>query len=498
MKFGKYVIGSSLLLSLALLAGRATGFLRELVLTTKMGLTYDADIAIMLLTLPDLLVNLLLSGGLSAALIPEFRKLDCQKAASLYIKSSFYVFLFFSVLGLIFVVFPKSVFALIAPGLPVLSTSGRTALFVCVALALPLTALSGVTSSYLNANDRFFVAGLGTLIFNLAVIIGLCTTAFHGDALLGLATGIALGSAIRWLSQLSVLPGETWKADNINHPLTRDIVVRFVSALSATSLIMLVPVILRAMASLVGEGGVAAFNLATKLVELPIGIAITTISTVAFPVLCEAYHRMDRAGAKAVYFKDMGRSLILALAISIPSMWFCDDLVGLALHHGAMGINQVALVADITRVTLLSLPFVAISSMAMAALNAANKTNLLLRTVVYCLISLPLLAWPGIYFKNLQLLAASMVVFQALLAFWLSWHTGFSIMGREGWLGKAFLRSIFTAALVVLAFIIGDYLLAVKHGITRSLLGCICVAACCWSGLRHYRHEIPVTESSAI
>lgn len=498
MKLGKYAIGSSVLLSLALLTGRATGLLRELVLTSKMGLTYDADIAVMLLTLPDLLVNLLLAGGLSAALIPEFRKLDRLKAASLYIKSSIYVFLFFSVLALVFVVFPKSIFALIAPGLPVLSTGGRTALFVWVAIALPLTALSGVTSSYLNSNNRFFIAGLGTLIFNLSVIIGLCSSAFHGDALLGLAMGIALGSGIRWISQLFVLPGEVWSASGINHPLTRDVVVRFFSALSATSLVLLVPVILRAMASLVGEGAVAAYNLATKLVELPIGIAITTISTVAFPALCEAYHNSDREAAKSVYFKGVGRSLILALAISIPSLWFCDDLVALALRRGAMGNSQVALVADVTRVTLLSLPFVAVSSMAMAALNATNKTNLLLRTVLYCLISLPLLAWPGIYFKDLQLLATAMVAFQALLALWLSWHTGFSILGKEGWLDKTFAKCMVTAALVLLAFVAGDYLLAIQHGIARSLLGCICVAACCWSGLHNYHYELTVAESSNI
>ena len=60
---GPWLLGSSTILSLAILAGRLTGLVRELQLAATFGVSTDADIAVLCLTLPDLLVNLLLLEG---------------------------------------------------------------------------------------------------------------------------------------------------------------------------------------------------------------------------------------------------------------------------------------------------------------------------------------------------------------------------------------------------------------------------------------------------
>lgn len=62
------LLSAGLFLSLALMAGRLAGFGREVLLASSLGLSEQADIAIVLLTVPDLLVNLLLSGGIGVAL----------------------------------------------------------------------------------------------------------------------------------------------------------------------------------------------------------------------------------------------------------------------------------------------------------------------------------------------------------------------------------------------------------------------------------------------
>ena len=55
---------SAAVVAALLLVGRATGFAREWVLSARGGASGSTDLAIVLLTLPDLLVNLLLAGGL--------------------------------------------------------------------------------------------------------------------------------------------------------------------------------------------------------------------------------------------------------------------------------------------------------------------------------------------------------------------------------------------------------------------------------------------------
>ena len=67
------LIISGAVVSFGILLGRVTGFLREIGIASVFGISTEADITILMLTIPDVLVNLLVAGGLSAALIPEFR-----------------------------------------------------------------------------------------------------------------------------------------------------------------------------------------------------------------------------------------------------------------------------------------------------------------------------------------------------------------------------------------------------------------------------------------
>ena len=116
-RVGPWLLGSSTILSLAILAGRLTGLVRELQLAASFGVSTDADIAVLCLTLPDLLVNLLLSGGLSAALVPRFRSMSIVEGDSLFRSAFVTAILTFSILALILLVWPGVVFKLLAPGL---------------------------------------------------------------------------------------------------------------------------------------------------------------------------------------------------------------------------------------------------------------------------------------------------------------------------------------------------------------------------------------------
>jgi len=67
-------MSAGLLVSGGILLGRLTGFLREVAVASRFGVSRDADIILFSLTLPDFLINLLMGGALAAALIPEFKR----------------------------------------------------------------------------------------------------------------------------------------------------------------------------------------------------------------------------------------------------------------------------------------------------------------------------------------------------------------------------------------------------------------------------------------
>jgi peptidoglycan biosynthesis protein MviN/MurJ (putative lipid II flippase) len=88
-KLNKDIFLSSFIVTFGLLLGRLFGFLREVLIASKFGISSESDIATILLTIPDFLVGLIAGGALSAVLIPEFQKIENMRLKiNFLIKSS--------------------------------------------------------------------------------------------------------------------------------------------------------------------------------------------------------------------------------------------------------------------------------------------------------------------------------------------------------------------------------------------------------------------------
>jgi putative peptidoglycan lipid II flippase len=407
------MLSSTVLLSLALLAGRVAGLARELSLASLFGVSRDADVAVLLLALPDLMVNLLVSGGLSAALMPRFALLDPAGRATLYRNVAAVSFVVFGMLAVVVAMFPRLVFQILAPGavLPV-----NSAIVSAVALAIPLTALAGVTGAYLNSANRFFISGCGTLIFNLCVLAALLLARSPSEALWLLSFGILAGAAVRWGVQLVVLPAQVRHGWQQGFYLEMPLLRAFGAASLAAALTLLAPVFVRAIASTVGPGSIASLNYAQKLVELPIAILITSISTVALPRLSKLYAEKRTDVASHALSRDTQYALLLSLAVVLFGLVFADAAVQVLFGRGQMSASALSRVTALTKVALLGVPAVAVSSLAIADLSARQLNGIVLRRTLLSLVLLPLLAIPGIVAGSELLLMVAVVGFQWLQA----------------------------------------------------------------------------------
>jgi putative peptidoglycan lipid II flippase len=103
-------------MSLGIMAGRAAGFVRESSIAAVNGAGEKADIAVLMLTVPDFLVNVLMGGALSVALIPELKALGEKAANWLFVQSSFFVGGAFLILVLLLQSFCSYLVRLLVPG----------------------------------------------------------------------------------------------------------------------------------------------------------------------------------------------------------------------------------------------------------------------------------------------------------------------------------------------------------------------------------------------
>jgi putative peptidoglycan lipid II flippase len=430
----RWVFGASSVLGASLLAGRLSGLWREVELARAFGLSAQADIAVLLLTLPDLMVNLLLSGGLGAALVPRLRALDAERAAMLVRRAYGVCFAIFGAIALGFALWPTGVLKLLAPGLQ--PPQVPPIAFFAVALALPLSGLAGVTTAWLNSQHRYLVAGCGTLIFNVCVLAGLWTAGMTMAPLPSLCVGIAAGAALRLASQLASMPRIAWHRGAERVWQDSGLLKNFLAATMSASFVVLAPVIVRALASLLGDGAVAAFNYALKLVELPSAILLGAIATVALTTFSEREAVSDTAGARDAARSYIQNGVLMAVAATAIGAGFALPAVRLALAHGAMGTQALETVANLLRIALMGLPAVAVSGIATAALNAAGQTGAVLRCTALGLLLLPLLALPGVLASSGLLLMAAVAAFQFLLAVLLVRSAGLPTFGPGGWLTR--------------------------------------------------------------
>ena len=106
---------ASMIVGLFMLLGRTSGFIRELIISSIGGASPKSDVIIILFTFPDLILNLFLSGGLTAALVPTFRNLPAA-AIALGFRITLIVGVYFSILALFIAFFSSNVLGLLAPG----------------------------------------------------------------------------------------------------------------------------------------------------------------------------------------------------------------------------------------------------------------------------------------------------------------------------------------------------------------------------------------------
>lgn len=350
------MLRAGLTVAVLVLLGRVAGFGREWLLAFQSGASGVTDVAIVLLTFPDLMVNLLLGGGLAVALIPAFKRLAPGEASALYLQTSGVIAAIFIMLALLITLTAPSVLQIMAPGMG----SGQAHFYAnemrLVTWAIPLAALSGVIGAYLNAHERFAYAAAGTLVFNIC-IMGALLWGGASALVKSIAMGVMAGAMLRLILQATDMRSIWSKPQLSNCLLNSELIRQYLASFSFVTILVLLPPIARAIASYGETGALALFNFAYKLVELPLGVALSSIAIVLLPRLAAGFSGLDRSTAEVNLSAGIRTTLLISLGIAIPAIFFPELLVRLAFFNADFTPEQVTQLARLTAIGFLSLPF---------------------------------------------------------------------------------------------------------------------------------------------
>lgn len=362
------------LVSLALLlASRLLGLLRESVQAAALGATGLADVAVLMLTLPDLLTGILAAGALSYVLLPLWARQNAAEQAETQARLLRLLMAAGVVAGVFLVLAPGLVTAVLAPGLSEMGRATAHSALVWSAAAMPLALVAALWTTRLQ-HRRDFVGMYGAnLVVNASIVAALLALAIDQAwvaPLLLLGGGLVLGMGLRlvWLR---------WRLARNNPPDTAAPTAHaspgvagasfpaapiWLWALASAGLPLLLPLLGRSLASSAGEGALTTFNYAWKLVELPLVLAVQLVAALAFPGIAAAFAPGEQAPG-AVRQTDRVTALrsafvlawVLACAAAAAIAGMAPALAQLLFGWGRMAPEAVEQVAAWGRIGAWSL-----------------------------------------------------------------------------------------------------------------------------------------------
>ena len=338
-------------LSLALLlASRLLGLARESAQAAAFGTSGLADVVVLMLTLPDWLTGALASGALAYVLVPAWTGQNAAQVAATQRRVADLLLGGGGLLALALALWRGPLAAWLVPGLPAGMVPDATQAVVWSALAFPAALLAALWTTRLQHERDFAGMYSANLVVNAVLIAAIVSTAARApvsEAVSWLGAGLAAAMLLRlawlrWRTPVTSLEsgGPSGQGARLPGPS-----VWLWAALSA-GLPLALPFAARSIASQGGEGSLATFNYAWKLVELPLVLAIQLVAALAFPSIARATASGDAASTRTAVRGAFALAWALACAAAAGLLVGAPAIAGLLFGWGRMEPQALARVAQ--------------------------------------------------------------------------------------------------------------------------------------------------------
>lgn len=379
--------------AVATLVSRFLGLGRDMLVTAVFGVEAIASVFYTAFTLPNLFRRLLGEGALTAAFVPTLNEelkangrqgalgLVNQVASWLFVVSGGIVALAMALLWAV----PRWGGMAMAAGIEpeawrrwVEAADLGVILFpylVCVSLAAAFSAA-------LQTLNRFLEPALSPIWLNLAMISLLAGGAYGGWAsspggtVLWLCGGALLGGFLQMVVPAWALRREGWRPRfdlSVSAPL-RQIARLMGPTLFGSAIYLINMAVSRFIGLSLNDSAVAVLNLATRVMEVPIGVFTVAVSTVVFPLIARYAAAGDWNQLALSYRKGVRLILVINVPAAAGLMVLATPIVQVLFQRGAFDAGDTAAMGPVLVMFALGLPFLAFTNIVLRAFYAQKDT----------------------------------------------------------------------------------------------------------------------------
>jgi putative peptidoglycan lipid II flippase len=345
------------IISLAVMASRVLGLVRDQVFAILFGAGLQYDAFLTAFRIPNLLRDLFAEGALSAAFVTTFTQVletkGEQEAFRLSNRVATALMILLAMICLMGWIFAPTIVNLLAPGF--FDVPGKAELTIHLTrIMIPfllLIALAAKAMGILNARHNFGVPAIAPVFFNLGSIIGGLFLGFTAAPVLGLTPieGMAFGTLVGGFLQFAVQWPSLRRAGfryrpmlSLSDPGVRQIMSLMGPAIIGTAAVQINVFVNTNFASsiidpatgAVANGPVSWLSYAFRFMQFPIGVFGVAVATATLPPLSRSIAREDYDEFRQTLTHGLALVFLLCIPSAVGLAVLGRPIVALIFEHG--------------------------------------------------------------------------------------------------------------------------------------------------------------------
>lgn len=364
MNYKRFAAKYALIMAIISLGSKFLGFIRETLIASKFGAGMETDAYFIALTVTSLLAELIRT-SLSTTLIPIFSEIEYKegkKGKIKYFNNLFNIIIFMALIIIVLGwISSPLIIKILAKGFEGEQFKLAVKLIRIGMPSILFISLVGMITGYLNS-EQIFISSAATGIPSNIILIFYLLTASSFLGIKGLMVTSVIASFSQVLIQIPSFKKSGWRYKfkvRINDKYIIRILELSVPVLIGVAINDLNAIVDRTLASSLDSGSISVLSYSNRLNVLILGVFITAITTVIFPVLSREANNDNILGVK----NTMGYGVNLILLITIPAtvglIVLAKPIVEIAFQRGEFD-------ATATMMTSQALIFYSVGLVAMA------------------------------------------------------------------------------------------------------------------------------------
>ncbi|MGE5303279.1 MAG: murein biosynthesis integral membrane protein MurJ, partial [Alphaproteobacteria bacterium] len=344
-------------ISLAVMASRVLGLVRDQVFAILFGAGLQYDAFLTAFRIPNLLRDLFAEGALSAAFVTTFTQvLETKGEREAFQLSNRVATALIIVLGIVCIIgwiFAPAIVNLLAPGF--FDVAGKAELTIHLTrIMIPfllLIALAAKAMGILNARNNYGVPAIAPVFFNLGSILGGLFLGFSAGPLLGLSPieGMAFGTLVGGFLQFAVQWPSLRRAGfryrpmlSLSDPGVQQIMRLMGPAVIGTAAVQINVFVNTNFASSIIDpatgavlnGPVSWLSYAFRFMQFPIGVFGVAVATATLPPLSRSIAREDYTAFRQTLAHGLALVFLLCIPSAVGLAVLGRPIVALIFEHG--------------------------------------------------------------------------------------------------------------------------------------------------------------------